>query len=331
MNIPTGREDIAALFKNCLTNKKLGQAYIIHGAEGMGKKTVMRYILSLVMCESNSSCGVCPSCRSLDAGAHPDVVQVRRPETRASIGVDSVRSLLSEVYIRPVLAQYKAVVVHEAHLLTPEAQNAMLKIIEEPPDKVVFFLLCDTLAPILQTVMSRSVTVNLRPLSVAELKNISGSEVRDFELHYCMGNPGKLKTLVSDSGFSALRNEVVDRFVKISSDDAYTVYEAVQFFDKSKENRDEIFGILLLFVRDVLYKSLGMDKLIINRDKINQINVFGECTGAKALCKIMQIILNTQIQKGKNGNYTIAVTTMLFKCREEINGRSDRNQIQKNG
>lgn len=327
MNVPTGREDIAALFKNCLAHKKLGQAYIIHGAGGMGKKTVMRYILSLVMCDNNSSCGVCPSCKSLEAGAHPDVVQLKRPEGRASIGVDSVRSALSEVYIRPVVAGYKAVVVHEAHLLTAEAQNAMLKIIEEPPDKVVFFLLCDTLAPILQTVLSRSVTVNLKPLSVAELRQITGSEAREFELHYCMGNPGRLKALVSDEDFLSLRDAVIDKFTKISSDDAYTVYEAVQFLDKNKENRDEVFSMLLFFVRDILYKKLGMDALIINRDKINQINAFGKRTSAKALCKIMRIILNTQIQKGKNGNYTIAVTTMLFKCREELNGRGNRNQI----
>ena len=297
MNIPIGREDIATLFKNCLSENKLGQSYIIHGPCGMGKKTVLKYILSLIMCENNSSCGVCPSCKSLEMKAHPDVVVLERPEGKASIGVDSVRSVLSEVYIKPVQASYKAVVVHEAHLLTTEAQNAMLKIIEEPPDKVVFFLLCDTVAPILQTVISRSVTVNLRPLTIDELKVISNGNARDFELNYCMGNG------------------------------AFCVYEAVQFLDKNKEERDEVFAVLLLFVRDMLYKKLGMDSLVINTDKIDEINAFMSKASAKALLKIIQIILNTQIQKGKNGNYTIAVTTMLFKCREELDGRGNRNSF----
>ena len=327
MNIPIGREDIATLFKNCLSENKLGQSYIIHGPCGMGKKTVLKYILSLIMCENNSSCGVCPSCKSLEMKAHPDVVVLERPEGKASIGVDSVRSVLSEVYIKPVQASYKAVVVHEAHLLTTEAQNAMLKIIEEPPDKVVFFLLCDTVAPILQTVISRSVTVNLRPLTIDELKVISNGNARDFELNYCMGNVGKLKEIVSDEDFLTLRNDVINKFVKIASNDAFCVYEAVQFLDKNKEERDEVFAVLLLFVRDMLYKKLGMDSLVINTDKINEINAFMSKASAKALLKIMQIILNTQIQKGKNGNYTIAVTTMLFKCREELDGRGNRNSF----
>ena len=66
---------------------------------------------------------------------------------------------------------------------------------------------------------------------------------------------------------------------------------------------------------------------MINTDKINEINAFKERASAKALLKIMQIILNTQVQKGKNGNYTIAVTTMLFKCREELDGRSNGNSF----
>ena len=327
MNIPIGRGDIAALFKNCLDEKKIAQSYIIHGPSGMGKKTVMEYILSLVMCEFGSSCGVCSSCKSLEMNAHPDVVVLKRPEDKASIGVDVVRSAISQVYIKPVLAGYKAVVVHEAHLLTVEAQNAMLKIIEEPPERVVFFLLCDTVSPILQTVISRSVTVNLRPLSIDELKTITDGKAHDFELNYCMGNPGKLKEIISDEEFLSLRNDVINKFVKIASDDAFCVYEAVQFLDKNKEARDEIFALLLLFARDALYKKLGMDSLVINTDKINEINAFKSKATAKSLLKIMRIILNTQIQKGKNGNFTIAVTTMLFKCREELDGRSNRNSF----
>ena len=327
MNIPIGRGDIASLFKNCLNEKKLGQSYIIHGPKGMGKKTAMEYILSLVMCENGMSCGECSSCKSLEMNAHPDVVEIKRPEDKASIGVDVVRPVISQVYIKPVLAEYKAVVVHEAHLLTIEAQNAMLKIIEEPPEKVVFFLLCDTVSPILQTVISRSVMVNLKPLSIDELKVISNDRARDFELNYCMGNPGKLKEIISDEEFLSLRNDAVNKFVKIASDDAFCVYEAVQFLDKNKEEKDELFAILLLFARDALYKKLGMDSLVINTDKINEINAFKERASAKALLKIMQIILNTQVQKGKYGNYTIAVTNMLFKCREELDGRSNRNSF----
>lgn len=327
MQVPTAREDVAELFKNCLANNKLAQSYILCGAGGIGKKTVMQYILSLIMCENHSSCDKCLSCKSLNAGAHPDVMLLKKPEDKASIGVDQVRGVLNEVYIRPAIADYKAVVVHDAHLLTVEAQNAMLKIIEEPPAKVVFFLLCDTLAPIVQTVQSRSVTVNLRPLSREELQRIFGDKAGEFELSYCMGNPGKLISLASDEEFMAFRDNVTDKFHKFMLSDEVAACEAIQFFEKNKENREEVFSLILSFVRDVLFKKLGMDNLLINRDKINYINAFKDKASAKTFCKIMQVILDTQMQKGKNGNYTIAVSAMLFKCREELNGRSNRHTL----
>ena len=327
MQVPMGRDNIAKLFKNCLESEKLAQAYIIHGDGGMGKKTVMNYILSLVMCETHSSCDSCLSCKTLAAGAHPDVILLKRAEDKASIGVDRVRAVLNEVYIRPAIAGYKAVIVHEAHLLTAEAQNAMLKVIEEPPNKVVFFLLCDTLAPILQTILSRSVTIGLKPLSKEELKTITGGAANDFELNYCMGNPGKLKTLMADEDFLAFRDEVTDRFARCMLSDESTACESIIFFEKNKENREEVFSIILSFVRDVLYKKLGIDNVLINTDKINYINAFKDKASAKAFCKMMKIILDTQIEKGKNGNYTKAVATTLFKCREELNGRSNRNTL----
>lgn len=327
MEIPVGRSDIAALFRNTLASGRLGQSYIINAEEGMGKKTVMKYILSLIMCKDHSSCGKCQPCKSLEAGAHPDVAELRRTDGRASIGVDSVREIIGEAYIRPVLSQYKAVVVYEAHLLTAEAQNAMLKIIEEPPRGVVFFLLCDTLAPILKTVVSRSIVIDLKPLDLKILKMTAGESVLDFELCYSQGNPGRLKKLISDSEFLNLRDEVIGKFTDVFSGGAYSVYEAVQFFDKNKDKRREISDIMLFFIRDVLYKKLNLDDLIINKDKINLINAAGAKLDAGGCFRVMQIILKTQAERGKNGNYTIAATTALFKCREEINGRSNGNPI----
>lgn len=327
MKVPIGREDIADLFKNCLEQKKLAQTYIINGDRGMGKKTVMGYILSLSMCEGGKSCGICPSCKSLEAKAHSDLVEIKRQDGKASIGVDSVRSMMAEVYIRPAIAPYKVVVINEANLLTPEAQNAMLKVIEEPPERVVFFFLCDSLAPILQTVLSRAVTVNLRPLSPDELRKAYAKDVSKFYVHYSLGNIGRLKSIATDENFLNLRDGVTDTFVKMFKGDEFSVFDAVKFFEKNKDNRDEVFDMLLLFSRDAFYKKTGMDNLVINTDKINEINAFSECFSAKGILKVMEIIQNTQIQKGKNGNYTMALTTMLFKCREEINGRSNRNSF----
>lgn len=323
MDMPKGRAKEVRLFQNCLKSDRLSQAYILHAEEGMGKKTLMRYILSLIMCETHSSCGRCPSCKSLEAGAHPDVYELKRPSDRASIGVEAVRSIPGEVYIRPVAAKYKAVIVHEAHLLTAEAQNAMLKVIEEPPDRVVFFLLCDTLAPILRTVLSRCVVIDLKPLGDDILREAANGRAGEFEISYSCSNPGKLLRLISDGEFKSLRDGVIDKTALIASENAYCVYEAADFFERHKDRRDDILNIITIFMRDALYRKLGMQDSIINKDKLKQIDAFSKACGAKECFKALCTVLKTVKDKGKNGSFNIAVTTMLFKCREEINGRGN--------
>lgn len=318
MNIPCGREDIARLFQNCINNGKLAQAYIIHGAEGMGKKTIVRYILSLMLCDSHSSCGGCLSCKSLEAGTHPDIAELRRDPDKASMGVDNVRDIKAEVYTRPTMSDYKVIIVHEAHLATPAAQNAMLKMIEEPPEKVVFFILCDTLAPILQTIISRSVVIDLKPIPMQDLRRIFGSDTEEFELSLCEGNPGRLIKLRNDSDYAALRDEVTDAFASLTGADPYAPYDIAARFDKIKENKDEIFNIILIFARDAYFKKAGLEAQIINKDKMNYINTFSAKLNAAQCCRIMQHIMTAQREKGKNGNFTIAMTMLLLKCRAEM-------------
>ena len=318
MNIPIGREDIARLFQNCISGDKLAQAYIIHGDEGIGKKTVVNYILSLMLCNDHTACGKCPSCQSHEKGAHPDVVELRRAPDRASLGVDRVREIKADVYTRAVMADYKAVVVYEAHLATVEAQNAMLKMIEEPPERVVFFILCDTLSPILQTILSRSVTIELNPLSNGDLRRIFGSDAEDYELSVCGGNPGRYIKLHDDKDFMSLRDKVVDLFSGISGEDAYAPYAIAGEFDKIKENKNDIFDIMLVFARDAYYRKMGLSDNIINKDKLNYIDSFCGNLPAKTCWKIADNIMSAIAEKGKNGNFYMTMTILLLKCRSEI-------------
>ncbi len=318
MDNPIGREDIAKVFKNALNSGKLCQTYIIHAPEGMGKKTIFKYIASLILCEEFSSCGKCPSCKSLETMSHPDLVELKRDSDKASIGVENVRDIKSEVYTRPVMSNYKVVAVHEAHLATVAAQNAMLKMIEEPPEKVVFFLLCDTLSPILATVLSRAVVIELKPLCENDMKKIFSHSAESFEISLAGGNPGKLIKLKEDLGYAALRDEVIDAFSSLTSEDSYAPYLAAEKLDKIKENKDKILSILLSFARDAYLRKIGLDKDIANKDKINYIDAFCAPLTEKACYKIAEHIINTQKDKGKNGNMSIALTLLMLKCRSEM-------------
>ena len=260
MNVPKGREDIARLFQKITQNDRLAQSYIIAAPGGMGKKTVTEYILSLILCETHSSCGRCSSCKSLEAHCHPDVIYLKREEDKASLGVDVVRAFKNEVYTRPVMSEHKVVVVEEAHLATAGAQNAMLKIIEEPPKGVVFFLLCDSLLNILPTIESRSVVFNLKPLSCDTLRDITGAD--DFLVSVCGGNIGKLKKLMEDTLYTDFRDEVADAFFSLRTGDAFSPYESAKKLDKYKQRAPEVFELLLSFARDAYFLKCSLSERI---------------------------------------------------------------------
>lgn len=316
MNIPRGREDIHSLFQNCIQTGRLGQAYIINAPEGMGKKTVTQYILSLMMCSAHSSCGTCPSCLSLAKGCHPDVVYLTRDEDKASLGVDNVRSVIGEIYTKPLMSEYKAVVVEEMHLATESAQNAMLKIIEEPPANVVFFLICSSMAQILPTIVSRAVVINLRPLPKDVLMTIDGAD--KFLCSVCEGNPGMLKKLISDTDFTDFRDSVADAFFSISDKDAYAPYLAAKKLEAYKTQANRVFSVMLMCVRDIYFKKLGLSSNIVNKDKINYINAFASSLTPDKIWRMMNIIQKTASERGDSGNFTMAITIMLLKCRNEM-------------
>ncbi len=318
MNMPLGREDIARLFQNSISKGSPAQSYILTGAEGMGKKTILKYVLALMVCESHTACGSCASCKSLSAGAHPDLVFLTREKDKAFLGVDRVRDIKAEVYTRPSMSEYKAVVVPEAHLATVGAQNAMLKMIEEPPQNVVFFLLCDTMTPILATIISRSLVIKLNPLSYNVLKEISGAE--DHLVSSSGGNPGKLFKLMKDDDYISLRDEVTDAFSLITSPEPNVPYEIASRLDKLKADKDEIFKIILSLVRDAYFKKINLDREIVNKDKMNYINALADKAKEEALWRMMNHIIEIVSDKGKSGSFNMAITILLLKCRKEFRG-----------
>ncbi len=313
MKIPLGRENIARLFENSIATDRLSQAYIITGEKGMGKKSVSRYVASLILCESHTACGKCASCMSMQKGSHPDLTVLRREEGKASLGVESVREIKTEVYTRPVMSDYKVILAEEMHLATIGAQNAMLKMIEEPPEGVVFLMLADTMSPILPTIASRSVVTELSPLENDVLKRISPDA--DYEIAMCAGNPGRLLKLAGDADYREMRDKVADAFFSSLSPEPYAPYESASILDKLKADKEEVFSVMLSLSRDIYMHKAGLE--IINKDKANYINAVSQRISARGAYNIWNEIIHEQKERGKNGSFTMAVTLLLLRCRRK--------------
>ena len=159
------KSGLAAAF----ASDRLSHCYLLAGPEGSGKHTLARILAAAMECTAGSKrpCGVCLQCRKVLDRVHPDVITVDDP-AKKTVTVDLIRSARADVYIKPNEGRRKVYLIPRAADMNAAAQNALLKVIEEPPDYAAFLLLTDGAERLLPTIRSRSVTLHLAPLSEAE-------------------------------------------------------------------------------------------------------------------------------------------------------------------
>src|SRR5579859_3435443 len=164
-----GQAHVRTTLENAIAQQRIAHGYIFSGQRGTGKTTVARILARCLNCidgPTNQPCGVCPSCLEIAAGSSVDVIEIDAASNR---GINEMRELRENVRYRPARDRYKVFIVDEAHQITTEAFNALLKTLEEPPEWVVF-LLCTTEAhKIPTTIASRCQQFSFRSVDFAEL------------------------------------------------------------------------------------------------------------------------------------------------------------------
>jgi len=167
-----GNEHIIKNLQNAISGNRLSNAYIIDGADGCGKKLLAQTLAKTLQCEKGgvTPCNECISCHTFDSGNNPDVIYVVPSKTKA-IGVDDIRQQMVNIAnIKPYKNKYKIFIIDNAETMTVQAQNAMLKTIEEPPLYSIFIFLSNNSASFLPTVLSRCILLKLRALPESTVK-----------------------------------------------------------------------------------------------------------------------------------------------------------------
>ncbi|HXX17743.1 MAG TPA: DNA polymerase III subunit gamma/tau [Candidatus Eremiobacteraceae bacterium] len=175
-----GQSHVTETLQNAIRNNRVAHAYIFSGARGVGKTTAARILAKALNCvhgPTSEPCGVCDSCKEIAAGTSLDVIEIDAASNR---GIDQIRELREMVRYAPAAARHKVVILDEAHMLTGEASNALLKTLEEPPDRVIFVMATTQPEDLEDTIRSRSQHFHFRALTFAEitdrLKYIAGQE-----------------------------------------------------------------------------------------------------------------------------------------------------------
>jgi DNA polymerase III subunit gamma/tau len=164
-----GQQHVTRTLSNAIKSGRVAHAYIFSGARGVGKTTTARILAKALNCEKGPAgepCNKCDSCREIGLGNSMDVIEIDAASNR---GIDQIRELREMVRYAPAGGRYKLVILDEAHALTNEASNALLKTLEEPPDKVIFVMATTEPDNLADTIRSRSQHFHFRALSFAEI------------------------------------------------------------------------------------------------------------------------------------------------------------------
>jgi DNA polymerase-3 subunit gamma/tau len=164
-----GQSHVTSTLANAIKNNRVAHAYIFSGARGVGKTTAARILAKALNCVKGPTaepCGECDSCKEIAAGTSLDVIEIDAASNR---GIDQIRELREMVRYAPAASRSKVVILDEAHMLTGEASNALLKTLEEPPDRVVFVMATTQPEDLEDTIRSRSQHFHFRALTFAEI------------------------------------------------------------------------------------------------------------------------------------------------------------------
>lgn len=274
------------IFPSLIKNERLKQtlsgslshAYIIEGAKGSGKLTAVRNSAAAALCENRDKadaslpCMECSVCSRIFRGIHPDVIETG-PEDKASIGVDTVRDLRSQVFIAPSESERKFFIIRDADLMTAQAQNALLISLEEPPAYSVFFLLVTDKSLLLETIRSRCVLLNterLDPETLADaasktpegerLKSTAPDTFRSV-ISAADGSLGEAIRLLTEGSAEAdeLHSAVAEMVRVILTGSPADKVRLAATFPKTREVQDRLFTLAVPAVRDIVVQKLRTD------------------------------------------------------------------------
>ncbi len=318
-----GQELIKSFLLTSIRRGKVSHAYVIEGDKGMGKKLIANTFAAYLVCNGKSSCGVCESCKLSSGGAHPDIITVL-PEKK-QIGVDDIRQVIKSISIKPYMADKKVVIIPDADGITQEAQNALLKVLEEPPEYVVFIILIQNAELLLDTILSRVMKLSLAPYTEEDVKKALGGD--NALIAASENNIGKALALSGDETYLEMRNSCLGQIENLMSSKQLCIFDTVEFFEKNKDETGKILDIMLGFFRDIVFIKLGQKELLMNKDKKEVLARHAEKQELFGAFKAMQHITEAQKMHSRNVNFNILITALANGCWEVLNGRNSRSSF----
>ncbi|MCC8127676.1 MAG: DNA polymerase III subunit delta' [Clostridiales bacterium] len=320
-----GHEQIKQHFLTVIKLHMVSHAYILSGEKGMGKKSLANAFALTLLCEKGNGdpCMDCPSCRQILSGNHPDLIYVTH-EKPGSISVEDIRKQIQDtVMIRPYSSQYKVYIMDEAEKMTPQAQNALLKTIEEPPAYAVILLLTTNEDAFLPTILSRCVKLPLKPLRDSTIKsylqdkmNIDPADAAVYT-SFARGNLGRAITIATSENFRDFHKNMLFLLKYIKKMD---ISELLDEIKKLKDQEYDIYSCLdfmQMWYRDILMYKVTKDmNSLIFKDEYSVISSVSEKSSYAGIENILTAIDKARTRLQANVNMELAIELLLLVMKE---------------
>lgn len=320
-----GHKDILKYISSAVENNRVSHAYILNGERGSGKKMLANLFAMTLLCETgdNESCGKCHSCKQAESGNHPDIIRVTH-EKPNSISVDDIRTQVNNtVDIKPYQGPYKVYIIPQADMMTPQAQNAILKTIEEPPSYAVFLLLTENAETLLPTINSRCVMLKLRNIKDTLIKKylMENLEIPDYKADMCtafaQGNMGRAIMLANSDHFNEIREEAVQLLKHISEMELNEIVAAVKNISVYKLEITDYLDIIMIWYRDVLlYKATKEIDKVVFKDQLQSIKEQARKSSYEGIELILESLEKAKARLKANVNFDLVMELLFLTIKE---------------
>lgn len=327
-----GQQHIKEHFQSSVINKTISHAYIINGEKSSGKSMLAKAFAMAIMCEAGGSepCLQCESCKKIINNCNPDVINLVRDKKKKtdSIGIDEIRQqVISSIYDRPYSGDHKVYIIDDADKMNIQAQNAILKTLEEPPSYAVLILITTNAARLLPTIISRCIVLNMRPVEDKVIRQYLRDQDRfldstiDVITAMASGNVGKAKLISEDSEFIEFQDSIIEILKSIPNSDYRRILDGIDKLSEIKSEKkysvEEVFDLFTLWYRDVLlYKATeDIDSLIFKKEatSIAKQSMYFKYD---ALNEVIKFIDDAKSKVSSNLNYEAVMELLLINIQE---------------
>ncbi|MEW6088297.1 MAG: DNA polymerase III subunit delta' [bacterium] len=319
-----GQKRVIETLKRTIGNNRVPQAYLFTGPDGTGKHLVAKELAKALNCQKNTgnACNICSSCYKIEKGIHPDVQVISPFGKSGGIRIEQIYGIRERIFLKPLEGRYKFYIIDQAEgLIKPQeaSGNALLKLLEEPPNDTIFVLIPSESKALIPTIVSRCQKIKFDYLSISEVERILqekffyNKEDTALAAAFSFGRVDRALSF-KDEKTKTEREEV---FNNLKSPFLKNFLNWAKDLGATREKAMDILDIMVFYLRDILvYKITNTKEILLNLDYFSNIEAEQENTIESILGKISLIQKTKQLIE-QNVNLQLALEVMFMDMTEE--------------